>query len=47
MVSGANVVTTFIESFRERMRKGRTAPPEQYSAPEVVVEDVVEEQTNL
>ena len=47
MVSGANVVTTFIESFRERMRKGRTAPPEQYSAPEVVVEEVVEEQTNL
>lgn len=46
MLAGSGVISTFINSFRSRMNKAHTTPPEPYTPPTVVVveeEEVVAE----
>ena len=39
MLSGAGIVSTFINGFRDRMRNARNIPPDPYNPPAVEIEE--------
>lgn len=41
MFSGASLVSTFINGFRDRLNKARNTPPEPYTPPTVEIEEEV------